>query len=637
MTDPTSADPSGAAMPARRAGAALRRVRARGGQVLGALRERARGVRWGRTVLVGLVAVLVSVVTGVTTASVDMSLGPHTARYDVTTDATITVDLGPLGTLQIDSPLPLTLGVRATVQEIPDDLTEIDQATTLQALSGDLQTYLAFFTGPQATLTDVARALLLDAARRSFLTLVLLVGGWAAGRALLGEARRGELGARVRSYARPLIAGGTVVVVAATVLTSSSDQRHLADGSRPASAVFDGTPLEGARVTGRLGGVIDTYGGYVVDALRTNTEFYEAADAALTVQWEARAAAIAEQEERDALAGAPQGAAGPTPAPTGEPTTGPGDAPTGAAADQTSGEPADATAGEPAGAVAEVPTMAPAPQREQAEPVVLLVVSDLHCNVGMATVIGSLARLSAADVVLDAGDTTMNGTTVEQYCVTTFARAVPSGVPLVVSPGNHDSAETTAMYARAGATILDGHVVDVEGMRLLGDDDPNATRVGAGGTASRGESAAAMGERLADVACDAGDVDLLLIHTPAVGDAALDSGCVPAQISGHFHQRTDPEQIGLGVRYISASTAGATLGAATLGPLNGTAEMTVLRWDPTGRTFLDYQVVSVHTDASVEVTARLPWPVVELPAPAEPEGAQTPPGVAAGRLTPSPR
>ena len=53
-----------------------------------------------------LAAVLVALTFGVTTASVESSLGPHEARYDVTTDDTVTIDLGPLGTLQIDSPLP---------------------------------------------------------------------------------------------------------------------------------------------------------------------------------------------------------------------------------------------------------------------------------------------------------------------------------------------------------------------------------------------------------------------------------------------------------------------------------------------------------------------------------------------------
>ena len=60
-----------------------------------------------------------------------------------------------------------------------------------------------------------------------------------------------------------------------------------------------------------------------------------------------------------------------------------------------------------------------------------------------------------------------------------------------------------------------------------------------------------------------------------VGQPALASGCVPAQISGHLHKRYGPERVELGIRYVSSSTAGATLGQPTVGPLNGVAEMTV--------------------------------------------------------------
>src|SRR3954453_12215669 len=130
---------------------------------------------WGRRALLALGALVVALVFGVTTASVESSLGPHEARYDVTTDDTVTIDLGPLGTLQIDSPLPLTLGVRVTVQEIPASVTELDQARTLAALSGDLQSYLQFFSGPQATVQDVARALAVQALERTALALAVLV------------------------------------------------------------------------------------------------------------------------------------------------------------------------------------------------------------------------------------------------------------------------------------------------------------------------------------------------------------------------------------------------------------------------------------------------------------------------------
>src|SRR4051812_24652029 len=144
---------------------------------------------WGRRVLLALGALAVALVFGVTTASVESSLGPHEARYDVTTDDTITIDLGPLGTLRIDSPLPLTIGVHVTVQEIPASVTQLGQAKTLEALSGDLQSYLQFFSGPEATVQDVARALVVNAAVRTLLAFLVLVGAWWLLRILVGATR----------------------------------------------------------------------------------------------------------------------------------------------------------------------------------------------------------------------------------------------------------------------------------------------------------------------------------------------------------------------------------------------------------------------------------------------------------------
>lgn len=530
--------------------------------------------RWWPRALLILGALLLALVFGITTASVESSLGPHEARYDVTTDDTVTVDLGPLGTLQIDSPLPLTLGVRVTVQEIPASVTQLDQSRTLQALSGDLQSYLQFFSGPQATVQDVARALVTQALWRTALAFVVLVAAWWLMRLLLGASRREELRVRVRPHLGSAVVAGVVVALVATVSTSSLGRRDQPSASSAASAVFDGTPLEGARVTGRLGGVIDTYGGQVVAELKKNEKFYTEANASLKVAWDER------QESLDAWPGP---------------------------------EPSDSSA---------TPTV-----DDDADLVTVVLVSDLHCNVGMAPLIRTLVLRAKADLVLDAGDTTLNGTSVEQYCVTTFARAIPSGVELVTSPGNHDSRETTGNYAKAGATVLDGSVVEVDGLRILGDRDPNETRVGAGGTAQAGkESADDEAERLADVACDDEDgVDLLLIHTPAVGQPALASGCVPAQISGHLHKRYGPERVELGIRYVSSSTAGATLGQPTVGPLNGVAEMTVLRWDPEGRRFVDYQLVQIRPDTTASVSPRLTWPPTPIePTPTGPGGAPSP-------------
>src|SRR5690606_5366814 len=72
----------------------------------------------------------------------------------------------------------------------------------------------------------------------------------------------------------------------------------------------------------------------------------------------------------------------------------------------------------------------------------------------------------------------------------------------------------------------------------------------------------------------------------------------------HWHRREGPEPHGLGVRYVGSSTAGAVSGGATVGPLNGVADLTVLRIDAANRRPLDYRVVQVGTDASVELG---PW------------------------------
>lgn len=532
-------------------------------------RARLRRVRWGRWVVIGLVALAVAVTFGVTTASTQSSLGPHEARYDVTTDHAVTLDLGPLGTLQIDSPLPLTLGARVTVEEIPANVSSVDPAKTIAALSSDLQGYVQFFSAPEATLTDVASALLLDAALRSAGAFGALAAIVVVVRLLLGATRRAELVAVLALRRRDLVGSGLLALIVAVTAVSSLNPSEEVPAGRPASSVFDGTPLDGARITGRLAGVIDTYGGEVIKAYRANAEFYAVADRALVAAWKFRAAKIVARDEARRLLQAP-------------PLVGPD------------------------------PT--PEPVLAKVKPVVMLMISDLHCNVGMEPLIRSVATLAKADIVLDGGDTTLDGTAVEQYCVTTFARAVPKGVPIVVSDGNHDSSETSAQERRAGYTVLDGKTVTVAGVRILGDVDPNQTRIAGGTSLSGKETETEAGDRLAKTACADGDVDLLLIHTPTVGAAALASGCVPVQLSGHLHVTARPALVGKGTLYVSSTTAGAASGQLTVGPLHGTAQMTVLRFDPATHRMLDYQLIDVRPDQSASVGNRIAFPQPVAPA-----------------------
>ncbi|MFI8522827.1 metallophosphoesterase [Promicromonospora sukumoe] len=523
--------------------------------------------RWLRWTLAGVAAALLCLMFGITTARADLSLGPHEATYAITADDEIVADLGPLGTVVTDSPLPLTLGVRITVHEIPADLAAVD-AASFDALAGDLDGYLQFFDTPQQTIATVASALVWDALRGAAVAAVVLVGSAYGLRLLLGAARRRELARAVASRTWEITAAGVVVVLVAATATASAGPEERA--ALPASPVFAGTALEGARITGRLAGVIDTYSGQLVETYQANEVFYAGAREKLMAAWDARVA------EQDAAAG----------------------------------EPEDTASTDP----------------EATDYVTFLLVSDLHCNTGMTPLIRDLADRVAPDVMLNAGDTTINGTSVESVCVDSFASAVPDGVPFVVSDGNHDSRLTTATELANRQVVLDGEVVEVDGVRILGDRDPLETRIGGGTVVAREETPAEAGERLRDTACEAAGeaglggytgedrVDLLLIHQPAVGDAALESGCVPFQISGHMHTRIGPDVVGYGVRYVNASTGGATKGNTSVGPLRDTSEMTVLRFDPERRRFVDWQLVEVTPEGEAAVSERqaIP-PTVPLP------------------------
>jgi len=492
------------------------------------------------TVALGAVAAgLVAAVWGICTASAEAPLGPHEARYDVTVTGVIVVDFGPLGTLRVDSPLPAPLGVHIVVGEIPAGVTEVDPSNALGALSTDAERYVQFFADPQTSLNVAERALVDDAIVRAVLAwLVLMAAPWLVG-ALLGRARRRDLARAVRPHLARAVALAVATVAGILGLTASGPAPFQPQADGEVATVFDSTPLAGARITGRLASVIDTYGRYAVKAYRDNQEFYARAEASFEGAWQVRAAVL----------------------------------PYGSAAASRSGD----------------------------GPVTLLMVSDLHCNTGMAALIRRAAQLSGASIIVNAGDSTIDGTAVESACVDAFARAAPPGVTTVVADGNHDSDLTAEQERAVGDKVLTGEPVKIDGITFLGAPDPRATRIGAGTTQVGTETAAGLADRLATTACAAGDIDVLLIHDPSIGAETLDRGCAPLQLSGHLHQRVGPEVVGKGVQYVSASTAGAVYGQPTIGPLHGIAEMTVLRFDPTTHQSLDRLFIRVFPDAHAEV------------------------------------
>ncbi|MCM3661548.1 metallophosphoesterase [Georgenia satyanarayanai] len=558
-----------------------------------------------RTGLLLLVTLLVSGVVGVLTASTDSSLGPHVAHYEVTAQHEIVVDLGPLGTVLLDSPMPWPLGVEVVVQEIPAELTAV-QASPVTGLAGDVAAYAQVVAHPDAVVADAVSALVRDALGRAAMVagsvLLVVAGARLASRGLL---RREVAHAARRPGVVPLAA---VVVVTLVAVPTALTVRDRPAPGRTISALA-GTPMEDLRMTGRMAQLIDTYGGYLVEAYEENEAFYASVNENLEAAY-AQDRAPSRPPGIPVVSPAPTDTATDGVAPPADDATAPVDDATapaddGAASPEATGSPDDGVA-----AASEAATEAPA----RVEPVTFLLVSDLHCNVGMASVIAGAARLSGASAVLDAGDTVMSGTAVESYCVNAFAGEIADDLPLIVSTGNHDSVTTAEQMRDAGYVVLGGSVVEVDGVRIIGDTDPTLTAVGEGTRPERDETVPEMGERLAEEACSTDRADVVLVHNPRAALPALEQGCVPLALSGHWHRREGPEVHGAGTRYVSSSTAGAS-GGATVGPLNGPAEMTVLRVDSASGRPLDYRVVTVGTDTTVQLGRwyRFPDPADSAP------------------------
>lgn len=536
--------------------------------------EKRHGRRWRATTIVVLL-LLGCAVQAALTARATAPLGPHFATYQLTLSGQLVVDLGPLGTAVRPAPGPPPIGLSVVVHEIPAEFGAFEESASPDNLLADLESYVAFFAGPQETQRMVATAMINAIGKKMLINAAAVAVIFGLGWIVVGRVRGRTLG-RVALAAAPWVAVASLVAAAGVTVVAVRDARALRE--LPGAAVLENSPLAGTRVTGRLGSVLEVYGGRLVRQYRSNEQFYADIAAALGDEWD-KAIAAGPDTLPSRVPGATDDLVGP---------------------DMTSGPQAEG-----------MRTAQSLELGDSDDWVTIVVVADIHCNFSMSPVIGTLAAKAGADLVLHAGDATIDGTAVEQMCPDSLMNALPADTELVFAGGNHDSEVTANQFAQAGATVLRGKTVEVAGMRILGDLDAYATRMGQGTTLARDETAEELTERLTATACE-DEPDLLLFHSPDEGAPVLESGCVPYLISGHWHRRVGPIKLGSGVEYVNASSAGAVSGQPTVGPLHGTAEMTVIRFDPATRAFVDYRIVSAHIDGSVTVGQLVGYPVPQV-------------------------
>jgi predicted phosphodiesterase len=209
----------------------------------------------------------------------------------------------------------------------------------------------------------------------------------------------------------------------------------------------------------------------------------------------------------------------------------------------------------------------------------ILHVSDVHSNPLGLEVTRQLAERFAVDAVLDTGDLTSFGLPIEGR-LGELIENIP--VPYLFVPGNHDSAgNRAALDAVKNVELVDGRVVDVKGVRILGIADPTftATNLMDSGQA-RARKRNAAPQVAADV--DAHYPDVLAVHDPVMGEGAW--GHVPLIVAGHTHQRASVRHDGTLV--LTVGSTGSTGLGSFLVDTKKSYEAEVLR-------FVDSDLVSI--------------------------------------------
>ena len=247
---------------------------------------------------------------------------------------------------------------------------------------------------------------------------------------------------------------------------------------------------------------------------------------------------------------------------------------------------------------------------------VALLVADRHNNIGMDTVARAIGDAGGATILIDAGDDTSTGGSWERFSVNSLADAF-EGYEVVVVGGNHDyGGAIVEAYEDQGFTVLSGEPETVEGITFLGDSDVRASGLVAGRT-EFDETDEEQGARLAEVACEAGDVSTVVVHGPTAGMDSANSGCVDLVVSGHVHRQLGPETIYSEegrptTTYSNGTTGGAAYAFALGSALRRDAQVTLITFHD-GRP-IGLQPVSFATDGEIRVA---PW---------EPVGAGLPGG-----------
>lgn len=167
----------------------------------------------------------------------------------------------------------------------------------------------------------------------------------------------------------------------------------------------------------------------------------------------------------------------------------------------------------------------------EADTIRVLHVSDLHSSAAGAQLIKTVVDLYKIDFVIDTGDLTDLGTSLEMRYPSTY---LPLPVPYIWVAGNHDTPTVVrTMQAIPGVTTLDSQFSSIDDLVIGGFPDPASLSIS--------PQPSSDGRQAEDAARIAGIVDshqprpfIVAVHDPK--QAARLNGKVPVVVDGHTHR-----------------------------------------------------------------------------------------------------
>lgn len=252
----------------------------------------------------------------------------------------------------------------------------------------------------------------------------------------------------------------------------------------------------------------------------------------------------------------------------------------------------------------------------------ILHVSDIHSNVIGLELTRNLASSFEVDAILDTGDLTSFGFPLESKIGELISHM---SAPYYLVPGNHDTMQNrAALDLYPGLTVVDGAVIDIRGVRVLGVADPAVT---ANGEDTDAEANAKRDNQAPKIASLVRQLQPDVLAVSTLRQAADAVGQVPLVVGGNTHRRS--ERIQGTTTLLTVGSTGATgIGSLTV-ETTLPYEAEILHFRKGRLVTLDY-VVLQGVSGSYTITRN----VINAPRAAPPPETRSPTSTSAGTLAP---